>query len=116
MILRYTPVHQNTFQRLKHPLMVEGNVVELRNLPQYSYDDTDQWINQILMAFFDTQIIIDKGTEQSVADGDYFMVVENEKKVTSLTGEEIGTIQEEGSLIKAVTAYQKFSICKLESY
>lgn len=103
--------------------MTNGNVIELRKLPPGPSSDNEdpdafvQWFISWMGRFFDeTQIIIDVGSQRGVKKGDYFAVIQSQTQIKNLTGEELGNLQEEGSLIKVAEVHPKFSVCTLEEY
>lgn len=113
--------------------MATATVIELRNLPpgfssyleESGIDQTKvesvelfaQWLLEWIRRFFDeTQIVIDAGSDEGVTYGDYFVSIQNQTQIKGLSGEELGELEDEGSLIKVVEVRPKFSVCALEAY
>lgn len=103
--------------------MTNGNVIELRSLPPGPSSDIGdpdvfgRWFILWIARFFDeTQIIIDVGSQRGVKKGDYFAIIQSQTQIKNLAGEELGNLQEEGSLIKVAEVHPKFSVCMLNSY
>jgi hypothetical protein len=102
---------------------VLGTVVELRDLPRGlgPLADNEQafadWFMNWLKRFFnETQIVVDLGSRRGVQSGDYLVAVERAEQLVNLKGEELGSIELEGSLIKVAQVETAFSICRLADY
>ena len=105
--------------------MLSGTVVDIRNLPQEITADVNvanseelaSWFIQWIGYFFQSvQIIVDRGSENSIKVGDYFAVIYAEETVRNLAGKELGTLRRDGSIIRVIQAFPQFSICQLQSY
>jgi hypothetical protein len=94
-----------------------GTVVKLERLPAVPKDAADlgEWHDTWLLEFFNAQIIIDQGSPQGTKQGDYFVVIQEEKEIKSNDGKILGVLQEEGSLVQVVDARPNFSICNLSA-
>jgi pimeloyl-ACP methyl ester carboxylesterase len=92
-----------------------GTVIKLDRLPKVGHvDPIGRWHTGWIRNFFSqAQIIIDTGALEGTKQGDYFAVVEDERKITGQGGEILGIVEDKGSLIRVVEVRPKFSICEL---
>jgi TolA-binding protein len=100
-----------------------ATVVELKDLPQGPSLESDsdeafvRWFMEWLQRFFhETQIVVDLGRRRGVQSGDYFVAIDSSKQLIGLKGEELGSLELEGSLMKVAQVDTAFSVCQLADY
>ena len=99
--------------------MITGSVVkldQLPNIPSPTYEFGDWYMDWVKQFFANTRIVINRGSNDGIQEGDFFAVIYKETEVKGSGGESLGAIQEHGALVQVVKPYEKFSICKLSSY
>lgn len=75
------------------------------------------WILFVVKEFFEkVQIAIDRGSSHGVTVGDYFAVVAQSDLVANAQGDILGSVIQEGALIKAVKVQDNISICQLSDW
>jgi len=104
-------------QESPHPPL-SGTVIKLERLPATPKGGShlEKWLLVWIAEFHNSQIFIDKGSQQGTRQGDYFIVIESERDIKNKEGKTLGTMQEEGSLIRVVEARPNFSICQLNEF
>jgi tetratricopeptide (TPR) repeat protein len=104
-----------------------GEVVALINTPEPPPFDQVKpenlseffgaWLMHVVKEFFDrVQIVIDKGASAGVSVGDYFALVSTEETIADAQGDFLGSVAQEGSLIRVVQAQERLSLCQLSDW